>query len=109
MANLDLNIVRKGSGDGRTHTTFRMMWHEKVIFRNSDLNDPLRVTIQPEPGFRSVVLVDEKGNDVEMPFDVGPRGSMEFTISKRYDGTYFKYTAKIGGANEEDPIVIIEK
>lgn len=108
MANLDLNIVKKGSGDGKTHTTFSMKWYEKVIFRNSDLKDPLVVEIQPEPGFDPVVLVDASENGVQ-EINIAPRVSKEFSISRKYDGTYFKYTARIGSATKEDPIVIIEK
>jgi len=111
MANLDLDIVKKrdtGSDEWKTHTTFRMKWYEKVVFHNFEKED-LVVTIQAEQSFDSPVLCDASGSGVEKPITVGPRGSKEFAIFKGYEGTFFKYTAQIGGADKEDPIVIIER
>ena len=106
MSNLDLDIVKK---DEKTHTTFRMKWYETVVFHNYDSNDPLVVAIQGDKRDSPPVLCDTNGEAAKQPITIGPLGSKGYGICRNYQGTHFTYTAKIGGAAGEDPIVIIER
>lgn len=107
MSGLDLDIYSK---DGKTHTKFRMKWYETITFHNSDPKAPLTVTIQGDKGAGPVLERNGDAYDKEIKVPSGG-SSQSFKICPAYTrtATSFKYTARIEGADVEDPIVIIEK
>jgi hypothetical protein len=95
--------------NGKTQSQFgKAKDSEKIVFFNDSSTATLTVTIQSQPGM-GVALCDKNGLGVDS-FTVAPTEKTKaFTICNAYQGTTFKYTAQVGTAAVEDPIIIIER
>lgn len=103
MSKLQIHVFVQ---DGRTVSKFKVGKTEKVVFRNRDPEDTLAVTITSEPG-KGNALCD--GQTEVVAFSITPQEKKKsFNICPDYHGESFKYSAQIGTATVEDPIVIIE-
>jgi hypothetical protein len=103
-----LNIY-VGSQAGQTQSQFgKVKDSDKIFFVNQDPAATLTVTIKGEQGSQSA-LCKPNGQGVDS-FTVAPtERSKGFTICDGYQGATFKYTAQVGTAAAEDPIIIIER
>ncbi|HKE44132.1 MAG TPA: hypothetical protein VKB41_06300 [Steroidobacteraceae bacterium] len=83
---------------------------DAIIFHNDDTQSSLQISITSDPA-NGPVLCKENNNKIPVPLPVsvpvGDKG--KYTICQDFKGADFKYTAKIGTAVAEDPIIIIEK
>jgi hypothetical protein len=103
MAKLQIHVFVQ---DGKTTSKFRVGKTEKVVFHNRDSQGTLTVSVASEPGMETALCV--AGTKVET-FTITPQEKKKvFDICGDYRGETFKYTAQIGTAAIEDPIVIIE-
>jgi len=84
-----------------------------IIFHNDDARFTLEIGIVSDPNNPNnepVLCEDKKGKVpvTPMPTHVGVGQTGEYTICQAFKGADFKYTATIGSAKTEDPIIIIE-
>jgi hypothetical protein len=103
-----LNIY-VGSTAGQTQSQFgKVKDSDKIVFYNQDPAATLTVTIKgDQPGVSALCKPNGQGVD---SFTVAPaERSKGFTICDGYQAATFKYTAQVGTAAPEDPIIIIER
>jgi hypothetical protein len=83
---------------------------DAIIFSNKDTQSSLKIDITSDPA-NGPVLCQEKDNKtpIALPATVGVNAEGKYTICRDFKGAEFKYTATIGTALAEDPIIIIEK
>jgi hypothetical protein len=129
-----LNIY-VGSTAGQTQSQFgKVKDSDKIVFYNQDPAATLTVTIKgDQPGVSALckpngqgvdsltvtlkseqpgvsVLCKPNGQPAGDSFTVAPaERSKGFTICDGYQAATFKYTAQVGTAAPEDPIIIIER
>jgi hypothetical protein len=103
MSKLQIHVFVQ---EGKTTSKFKVGKTESVIFRNRDPQGTLTVSVASEPDKGTALCV--AGTKVET-FTITPQEKKKaFDICGDYRGETFKYTAQIGTAAVEDPIVIIE-
>jgi hypothetical protein len=103
MAKLQIQVSVRGD---RTVSKFRLGKTDAVVFRNAHQTDTLTVKVTDDSGQPSGALCDSTGNVTT--FTVAPKAKMNFSVCPGFTGDSFKYSAQIGTAALEDPIVIIE-
>ncbi|HEU5467832.1 MAG TPA: hypothetical protein VFU77_00875 [Steroidobacteraceae bacterium] len=100
MAKLEIHVrTRKG----RTESMYAVSRGRKVVFHNTDCDEPLEVTIE---------WLEEKVRKLSrrrrQTFVVKPNGKGEFDIPRKTaKGTKYKYWARIGRTKPEDPIIYV--
>lgn len=103
MARLHIYVDVK---DDKTVSKFGVTKTKRVVFHNQHATDTLVVTIDGATADRSPLC---KGQQKIVSFDVTAVEKEEgYKICKDYPLDTFKYTATLGTAAAEDPIVIIE-
>jgi hypothetical protein len=103
----DLTIV-VDVRNNQTMSSYRVPKSDKVVFVNASKTDTLVITPKP-PETTLPFCESNKTTPIPMPLTVAASGSGTVHICKNWNGTEFLYTAQIGTAAAEDPIVIIEK
>ena len=107
----DLTIV-VDVRNNQTMSSYRVPKSDKVVFDNASTTDTLVITPKDDgvdPPETLPFCESDKTTPIPMPLTVAASGSGTVHICKNWNGTEFLYTAQIGTAAVEDPIVIIEK
>lgn len=82
--------------------------NEKIVFINEDAGANLTVTIIGDAAGKA--LCKPSGQKEAATFTVDPGGkSKAYTVCNDFQGTAFKYSAQVGTATVEDPMIIIER
>lgn len=90
--------------NGQTMSQYSMAKSGKLTFANASDQDEL--SVKPKSGMPFC----ENDKTTEIPeILVAPGAEETVRICKAYGDSEFLYTAKIGSATEEDPIVILER
>ena len=103
----DLTIVVDVRGN-QTMSSYRIPPSGKIKFVNAATNQG-DLEISPKPPATELPFCENNGTTPETLAPIPPGGSGETRICSGFGGGEFLYTAQIGTANPEDPIVIIEK
>ena len=90
--------------DGKTMTQHRMGAEGTLSFRN-DSGEPLVVTCMTD----DEPFLEEGCSGAVAEFTVPPNGTKVVRISEGFGGDSFVYSAQIGDADPEDPIVILDR
>lgn len=107
MAKLNIYINEE---QGKTLSKFgKAKDNEKIVFNNQHPTAALAVTIVTPPDIRSVLCEKDGTTAAPNPFSVPNLKSTGYWVCNDYQGTSFKYTAQVGTAAPEDPIIIIER
>ena len=89
--------------NGRTMTQYRIGEQGQLTFRNLS-KQPLVISSPSGEPFQ-----EEGCAGPVSTFTVDPGSRKVVAISRKYDATEFLYTAQIGEAEPEDPVVIIDR
>ena len=99
MAIITLRVFTK---DKKTHTRISVGSRDTLVFKNDSQTETLRVTVD-----KPDALIED-GKQIAK-FEVKPEGKKSFSMNQHYPlESMFKYTAKIGSSEAEDPIIIID-
>ena len=106
----DLTIV-VDVRNNQTMSSYKVPKSDKVVFVNASTTDTLVITPKTRSDLQTTLpfCESDKTTPIPMPLTVAASGSGTVHICKNWNGTEFLYTAQIGTAAAEDPIVIIEK
>ena len=91
--------------DGNTISKFGVPRNGQVVFLNQHATDSLHVVIEGASADSSPLC---KGGQKIVSFDVAAGKKDGYKICSDFEGVAFKYSATVGNAATEDPIVIIE-
>jgi hypothetical protein len=103
----DLTIV-VNVRDNQTMSSYKIPPSGRVEFVNAAANQG-DLVISPKPPAATLPFCENNGTTPETLPPIPPGGSGETKICGNFAGEEFLYTAQIGTAAPEDPIVIIEK
>jgi hypothetical protein len=101
----DLTIV-VDVRDNQTMSSYRIPKSDKLIFKNASTTDELVITLKGNGDSHPIC---ENNQPIQASLTVAAGASKTVRICDDFDGREFLYTARIGQAEPEDPIVIIEK
>jgi hypothetical protein len=109
MADLTIVIAAHPNEDGtlQTMSSYEIPPSGKIIFTNASETDSLEVSAKK--GYPPPPFCASNNSPKSLPITIAAKGSAGVHVCKPFDGKDFFYTAKIGDALAEDPIVIIEK
>jgi len=103
MASLEITVAVR---DGKTMSQYMMLKNGKLTFTNADAAQDLAVA----PKGSVNPFCENGGNKaIPPPLTIHPNASLDVVICKDFQATEFSYTAQIGTAAPEDPIIIFEK
>jgi hypothetical protein len=107
----DLTIVvdvrQLETGEWQTMSSYKVPRSGKITFTNASKTDSLKIS--GKEAFPALKLCELNGTEIVLPLEVPKEDSRVVKICDSFTEPEFLYTAKIGDALEEDPIVIIEK
>ena len=92
--------------DNQTMSSYRIPKSGKLVFRNASTTDQLVITPKGDGG---TLPICDNNQPIPTPLTIGAGASKTVNICGDFNGQEFLYTAQIGQAAAEDPIVIIEK
>ena len=101
----DLTIV-VDVRDNQTMSSYRIPKSGKLVFKNASTTDQLVITPKGDGG--SLPICDNN-QPIPAPLTIAAGASKTVGICGDFNGQEFLYTARVGQAAAEDPIVIIEK
>lgn len=99
---IDVQVENK-----RTVSRFVIKKQGTVTFYNKGA-DELTLLFKNEKGEEESPFCKGNSGKEENPVRIGKGGSRALTICDGLSGRWFKYAAKIGQAEEEDPIFFVE-
>jgi hypothetical protein len=102
----DLTIV-VDVRNNQTMSSYSIPPSGKLVFMNNSGIDSL--VISPKDGDPPLPFCENNGDTPKTLPPIGKYSSDTVKICDSFNGEYFLYTAQIGQAAAEDPIVIIEK
>jgi hypothetical protein len=107
MADLSITVdVREiDAGNFQTMSSYTIPNSQKVKFTNASMTENLVISLKKGAGDP----LCENNQPVKFPITIPRNGDRTMHVCKTFDGDEFLYTAQIGQADPEDPIVIIEK
>ena len=107
MADLSITVdVREiDPGKFQTMSSYTIPNSQKVKFTNASKTDELVLSLKKGAGDP----LCENNQPVKFPITIPKGGDRTMHVCKSFGGDEFLYTARIGQAAPEDPIVIIEK
>jgi hypothetical protein len=92
----------------QTMQVYRVPENEKVTFVNLDRDQDM--VVRPKPVDNIAPFCEKNDASKAKPvINVPKNKKVTVSVCENYDGNEIRYTAKIGSAGDEDPIVIIEK
>jgi hypothetical protein len=104
MANLTIVVDVR---DAQTMSSYKIPESGKLVYKNASKDFDLTISQKRQ---NLLPLCEINGDKVTLPLVVvKDTESRELRICDDFTGQEFLYTAKIGMAAEEDPIVIIDK
>ena len=92
--------------DNQTMSSYRIPKSGKLVFKNASTTDQLVITPKGDGG--SLPICDNN-QPIPAPLTIAAGASKTVGICGDFNGQEFLYTARVGQAAAEDPIVIIEK
>lgn len=108
MSNLRIyvNVTTDGTA---TYSGFGVGDDKHVFFYNNHATDTLTVVIKDATAQSSPLCENNSKGPKVTAFPVDHGQFEKFAVCEDFTGASFKYTATIGNAAPEDPIVIVEK
>lgn len=91
--------------ENKTYTQHRLTEGRSLTFRNTEQQPLVISTASTRPPF-----IEEGCSESVRTITVAPGSEKRVRIDPSYgEGSWFKYSARIGDAEPEDPIVIIDR
>jgi hypothetical protein len=103
----DLTIIVEVQGN-QTISRFSIPPSGKLVYKNGAPAGAGDLVIAPKAPTTKLPFCESNGKDYKPILPIAPDNEDTFHICKGFEDSFY-YTAKIGEATIEDPIVIIEK
>ena len=91
--------------DNQTMSSYKIPKSGKLTFKNSSTTDALVISAKGD----NALPICENNQPIPPPLTIAAGTSKTVRICDTFNGQEFLYTAQIGQAAAEDPIVIIER